>query len=93
MKSLVRWRIQGVAPVDGLNGTVETSERDVVPLTAALRELQRRSGLEVVGVGPLPSGSRIRDSKRVYSVRLVGQGAEPTSCLLLVVPTSDDDRA
>jgi hypothetical protein len=76
----VQWQTRGTGALDGLTGSSVVTDRDVLPVTAALRDLQRASGLEVVAFG----GCSFRRPGRAYSVRLSKPGQRPTSCLLVL---------
>lgn len=80
MTRRVVWQTRGTGALDGLTGSSIVTARDVLPVTAALRDLQRASGLEVVALG----GSPCRRPGRAYSVRLGKRGQRPTSCLLVL---------
>ncbi|HEY5958633.1 MAG TPA: hypothetical protein VIV60_18865 [Polyangiaceae bacterium] len=93
----VRWSTRGVGVLAGLEGIAVLRDRDVLPVSAALRDLQRRSGLEVTAVGSsgtvdaslegsgdghAVSSCSIR--RRVYSVRLRGSDQRSAACMLSV---------
>lgn len=80
MTRRVRWQTRGTGLLDGMTGSSVVTDLDVLPVTAALRDLQRASGLEVVAFG----GTSFQRPGRAYSVRLGKPGQRPTSCLLVL---------
>jgi hypothetical protein len=82
MTRRVHWLTKGIGLLDGLTGDSVLTDRDVLPVTAALRSLQRATGYEVVAFGGVPR----REPGRAYSVRLSKSGQRPTSCLLVLQP-------
>lgn len=78
MTRRVRWRTVGAPPFSSLNGVAVVTHADVLPVTAALRALQKSSGLQVVACGSRAS----KPGTRRYSVRLVGPANAVASCQL-----------
>lgn len=70
----------GTGSLDCLTGDALVTDSDVLPVTAALRALQRVTGLEVVAFGC----TAFRRPGRAYSVRLAKHGHRPTFCLLVL---------
>jgi len=54
MTRRVHWLTLGTGQLDGLTGSSIITDQDVLPVTAALRDLQRACGLEVVAFGGTP---------------------------------------
>lgn len=80
MTRRVHWLTVGTGALEGLTSDALITDRDVLPVTAALRSLQTATGLEVIAFG----GTASRWPGRAYSVRLRRKGERPTSCLLVL---------
>lgn len=99
----IKWSTRGVGKLSGLEGTAVVEDRDVLPVTAALRALERLAGIEVTAFGSsclnASRSSRTNQGtvcsspgRRVYSVRFYRAGHEAAACLLVVEPLSDPDE-
>lgn len=78
----VTWKAVGLGFGEGVTGVATVGERDVLPITAALRDLQRATGAEVLTFGS--SGIPRVDSRRFYSVRLAKPGQRPTAAMVAI---------